>query len=363
MLKRHLLLILSAAVLFAATACNLMEPYDPDDDTDILYTYGAYFLNAGHPGGNDAELSQLNTVLNYVNPNVYSMRNGGKALGDDARDLQIVGSKLYVTLAGSREIRVLNKFDSQDLGSITIRSEEDGSILTPNYMASYEGTLIVSLEEGYLARIDTLSLKPEVIQAVNGTPRQIAFAGQKLYVANYRDGEEAGHTLQMLNPVDLHIMKTVEVVPGPAVLETDPATGDLYLISEGDGQTESALQRIDKDTDEVTLVKSVSRPLMMAAGPQSYLVLFVQESDEKAGRFIVFDTKLQNPTADFIIDGTYISRPCMLSIDQNTGIVYIGENTGDTFGTVHIFTSYGQYITGFNTGAANPCRAAFVTGN
>ena len=52
----------------------------------------------------------------------------------------------------------------------------------------------------------------------------------------------------------------------------------------------------------------------------------------------------------------------MIAIDQNAGNLYIGENADTDFGTVYIYTSYGQLVASFNTGAARPCAAVFVTG-
>lgn len=354
------LFVASAVLLSSAVTCHEI---DPDDPGEITFTYGAYFLNAGSEGKNDAELTQLNTMYGFVNGRAYSLSNDGATLGSGATDIYILEDKMFVTLSASKQIKVLNKFTCTDVGTVTVTSEE-GVTLTPLYMTAYEGALIVSFEEGYLARIDPATLQPTVVQEIAGTPRQIAMANQKLYVAIYREGDADGHSVSMFNPVALHVMKTVEVLPRPTRLETDPASGNLYVISEGNSETAAALQVIDSKDEEVTLIPGVVRPTLISAGNKGAMLLYVQDGiDEHPGRFMIFNTDTQKLEGEFIQDGSLVQSPCMLSVDKNTNAVYIGCNPDSTFGIIHIYTSYGQYLSSFYTGAPNPCGAVFVTGN
>ena len=363
-MKRTLYSLLATAVVLLLTAVDCHENDPIIDPTDITFTYGGYFLNSGQPGRGDAELTQLNTLQSSVTPRAFGIYNDGKALGDKATDIHILGNKLYVTLSGSRQIRVIDKFNCKEIATISVASEETGNPLTPNYLTSFEEALIVSFEEGYLARIDTVSFKPSLIVPVGDAPRQITIANQKLYVVNALDGSNPGHVVQMLNPVDLHVMKNIEVAPNPEVLVMDPADGgDLYLISSGDGTTPACFQRIDSDSEAVTVIQEVTAPRMVAAGTDKALVIYAEDhKDDLGGRFYVFNTDNQRIEGEFIRDGSYVRNPCMVVVDQNAGTVYIAENAGSYAGTIYIYTSYGQYLTSFNTGAANPCAAAFVTG-
>jgi DNA-binding beta-propeller fold protein YncE len=363
-MKRSLfsLIVVSAALLLPAVACNDIHPIDPV--TEITYTYGGYFLNAGFRGEDDAEITQLNTLQAIVNPRIFATANNGKTFGDDARDIHIFGNKMYVTLAGNKMIRVMSKFDCTDQGTVTVQSEEDGSTLTPLFLTSFEEALIVSFKEGYVALIDTVSFLPRILQKVGTSAGQVAIANQKLYVASSDDEVAAGGFLLMLNPVDLHIMKTIDVAPNPTRMVTDPAGGDLYVISAGDDATEGILQCINSDTDEVTVVRDVSNPTLLDAGPDHALVIYTEDASEPTGgKFLVYHTETQRVEGEFIRDGTYVSEPCLIAIDRNAGNVYIAQSPGKSFGTMYIFTSYGQFLTSFNTGAPNPCGAVFVTGN
>jgi|GEM_PF-2520595 Uncharacterized conserved protein len=361
-MKKHLISLAAVSVMLLVTTLSCMDEGPATEPTDIKFTYGAYFLNGGNAGRNDAELTQLNTLYSIVNQNVFKAVNG-KALGDDGKDLLAYGDRMYVALAGSRRISVIDPSSCKE--SATIKVEAEGDNLTPVSLAAFEGSILVGLKEGCVAAIDTATLKVTSLQTIEGEPVDMAVANQKLYVTNYRVDGQPGAAIQMLNPVDLHVMKTIDVRPGPRYLTADPTNNTLFLISEGDGNGESAFQYIDTDLEEVSVIGDVVKPALMAAGPDQSLVVYVKDTDDElGGRFIVFTTSpgAQKVEGGFIRDGSYVRNPCGIFIDQATGNVYIAEKTGADYGNVFIYTSYGQYITSFNTGAGNPCAGVFLSG-
>ena len=76
-MKRSLfsLFVVSTVVMLSAAACNDIHPIDPV--TEVTYTYGGYFLNAGFRGEDDAEITQLNTMQAIVNPRIFATANNG----------------------------------------------------------------------------------------------------------------------------------------------------------------------------------------------------------------------------------------------------------------------------------------------
>lgn len=344
-----LTLMLAAAALLGVTACH-EGPINPDPETDVTFTFGAYFLNAGATG--QSEITQLNTLYGVITPHCFSLANDGKTFGNGGCDIHIVGNKMYATLASSKRVNVIDKNNCKDLGSFTI-SADDGSLLTPSHLADFEGMLIVSLAEGYVASIDTVSYSVRQLQKIDGAAGCMAVANQKLYVAN-PDGE----TIQMLNPVDLHIMKTLEVGENPRSF-TVGSDKKLYLVA---GTTTTSLLQIDSDTEEVTTVTVPGKPIIAAAGPDNSLIVYVSDSaDELGGRFYLLSLEQLKVEAEFIRDGSYVKDPTGLFIDLNTGNVYISQDGNGDFAIIYIYASYGQFITSFDTGTARTVGAAFVT--
>ena len=360
-MKRTLfsLVVVCLTLTFSAVTCQGLEP---DPTPDVTYTYGAYFLNSGTGTQDDAEITQFNILLAYVNQNSFALYNDGKKLGNDARDIRWFGGRLYVTLAGSKSICVIDSQTFKEVGRISLR-DHDGNLLTPAYMEDFENSLLVSFDEGRVASVDTASLTFSTVQDLGMPARRIAVANQKLYVVCGPDDEGASHTVKMLNPVDLHVMKTIDVQPNPSYLAVEPTAGELYLISDGDGEgTSSVLQRIDTDNEEVSVIKSVKDPVMMAAGPSKSLVIYVKDDSDLGGNFVILNTESEKIAGDFIRDGSYVKKPSAIMIDQNTGSTYIADDSTPNIGTIQVFTSYGQLVTTILTGAANPCAVAFFTG-
>jgi hypothetical protein len=351
-MKRNILslLLAAAALLTLAPACHQVDP-DPDPE-EITFTYGAYFLDAG--ATENSEITQLNTLWATVTPRCFSLANDGKKLGEGGRDIRIFGQKMYVTLAASRRVCVINKNNCQELGSFTIR-DDDGNLLTPSHLADFEGALLVSLAEGYVASVDTVSYQVRALQKIGESGGCLIVADQKLYAAN-----PSSNTIQMLNPVDLHLMKTIEVQKNPRSFTVGSGDKNLYCVA---GRPETALFQIDSDTDEAVEVPSVVQPQIAAAGPDNSLIIYVlSDADETGGKYYVLNLDGLKVEGEFIRDGSYVKDPTGLFIDQNTGNVYISQDGAGDFSVINIYTSYGQYISSFNTGNAHTMGAAFVTG-
>ena len=347
---KHIIPLLATAVLLLGTT-SCFHHEEPDPAGEMTFTYGAYFLNAGISDG--SEITQLDNILAMVTPHCYATANDGRQLGNGASDIRIVGTKMYVTLADSKRIKVVGPNDCKELGSFTI-SADDGTSLTPAYLADFEGMLLVSLKEGYVASVDTVDYMVRNLQKLDAGAGCIAIANQKLYVA-------CTDAILMMNPVDLHVMKTLDVVqPRSFTVGSD---AHLYLVA---GEDETSLLQVNSDNEAVTRIATTGQPQKVAAGPDKALIVHVKvTSDEVGDKFLVVNLENLAVEGDFIRDGSYVKNPTGMFIDPNTGNVYVsqdGESGGD-YGLIYIYTGYGQYITSFNTGTARTVGAAFVTGS
>lgn len=351
-MKRNILsLLLAAGVLLTlSVACH--DPNVDPDPEEIVFTYGAYFLNAG--ATDNSELTQLNTLWATVNPSCFSLANKGKKLGEGGSDIHVFGQKMYVALSGSGHVSVINKNNCMELGTFSIR-DDAGNVLTPSHLADFEGSLLVSLAEGYVARVDTVSFQVNVLQKIGESGGCMAVANQKLYVSNPSAG-----SIQMLNPVDLHVMKDIAVQKKPRSF-TVGSDKNLYCVA---GWPETALFQIVSDTDAVVEVTSVQQPQIAAAGPDKSLIVYsLSNADETGGKYYVVNLESLKVEGEFIRDGSYVLDPTGVFIDLNTGNVYISQDgTPGDFGVIYIYTSYGQFLSSFNTGNARTVGAVFITG-
>lgn len=345
-------MVVAAVLMCSAVNCN-NNPIDPDPEP-VTLTYGAYFLNSGRPGSNDAELCQLNTIYATVTPKIFSMANPDKKLGSEASDIHLLGKWMFVTVTGSKRISVMDKFTCIEVGSITVQSEE-GATLSPHALASYENTLLVSFDEGYVASIDTTSMKPTILKSVGNEPFDMTIAGQKLYVTN-----SDSNKIQMLNPVTLDVMNTITVAYGPKILMADSNHNGLFAICNDDGG-HSSLYHINTDTDAASVVDGITNPTLMELSSTGLIVYTKDSSDDIGGRFQLLDPESLKVISSFISDGSYVMNPCGIYVDPNTKNVYIGENEANAGGTIYIYTAIGQYVVSFATNSYLPCGAVFIT--
>lgn len=361
---KRTLLSLTLCIVAAMTMAVTCEPPVVPDYSDYNFTLGAYFLNGGNPGEDDAELTQLNTVYSIVNQRIFAVANDDAKLGDNGTDMLALGSRLYVALPGSKKIAVINKYSCKSEGTVTIRSEE-GATLSPSRLASFDGILICTCDEGYVASIDTTSLKAGLIQELDGIPGDICIANQKLFISSFRPrvlvDNAYGNVVYMLNPVDLNVMKEIEVQRGPREMVVDPETDGVFVLCEG-ATGGAVVMHIDSDSEDVKTIRGIEKPLFMAAGFEKTVIVCCESRDDFSPKeFIKIDAQSLKENGSFISDGSYLMNPSAIFVDQNTSNVYIAESQSHQNGMIYVYTSFGQYITSFNTGSPNPCAAAFVT--
>jgi Uncharacterized conserved protein len=355
-------LLLFAAL--AAVSCNKPDPTDPVDYEVLL---GSYILNNGSYGNNDASLAAYDPYSKTYQWNVFQQANG-KKLGDIAQDVLVFGTKMYISVCNSGVIFVVDKVSCKLVGEIRVSSEGSSTPLSPRHFTTFENAAYVSYYEGYVGKIDTASLKITELSQVGPNPEYIAICNQKLYVANSggMNYPDYGNTVSVLNPVDLHVMKTITVASNPQILAADNEN-ELYLISWGNyADVPACLQKISGETDAVKVIDDVEAPFLMSMGAENFLYLITSSYDANWNPTYgihVFNANNQYEkiVREFITDGTIIRNPYSITADPLTGLVYIGESDYVTTGTMHVFTYEGLNITSFDTGGMNPIAVGIVT--
>lgn len=117
-----------------------------------LLVYGAYVLNTGNWGGNDAGIQFLDFQTGELSEDLYAAANG-EGLGDLGQDLCVYGSKIYVTVSGSSKVVIMDR-KCKVLKSIPVATE-DGTPVEPRYMAACEGKVYFTAYDGTVSRYRT----------------------------------------------------------------------------------------------------------------------------------------------------------------------------------------------------------------
>ena len=232
-----------------------------------VVSLGAYVLNTGNWGGNDAGIQFLDFQTGELSEDLYAAANG-EGLGDLGQDLCVYGSKIYVTVSGSSKVVIMDR-KCKVLKSIPVATE-DGTPVEPRYMAACEGKVYFTAYDGTVSRIDTTSMaidgKLNLIDAGAQTgydhPEAITSANRKLCVNI--SGYSKGKWLAVVDAASFTKLKDIEVMLNPYTQCITAEDGYVYFVSNGnyagspsltpDQYVYGTMQRLDPETDQVEQV-------------------------------------------------------------------------------------------------------------
>lgn len=217
-----------------------------DDDGDVSgvdYSVpedACYVLNSGDWKSNNSSLTMFDIKSGVVVQNFFEKQNG-RMLGNIANDIIIYGSKMYIAVAGEGTVEVT------DLNAKSIKQVVCGA--EPRYMVAHEGNVYISYYDGYVARLDTVTLAVDAKVAVGRNPERLDVLDGMLYVANsggmdYDTDRGYDNTVSLVDLSSFKELRKIEVVINPATVIT--AEGGVFVVSYGDYvQVPGVLQFID----------------------------------------------------------------------------------------------------------------------
>ena len=168
-----------ATVALAFSSCN-DDKIEPDIEVPTEVT-GVYILNGGDYGGNNAGISYLDSE-GKVTEDIFKKQNN-RALGDMGQHMIKYGSKLYVSMYGSKTVEILDAADATSLKQLTL-TDDQGAIRPPRMFAAYNGKVYLTTFDGYVAKIDTASMAVEGYVKVGPNPDGITIANERIYTAD-----------------------------------------------------------------------------------------------------------------------------------------------------------------------------------
>mgnify|MGYP001037188789 CR=1 FL=1 len=167
------------ALSFTGSSADDDNDARPDDVPGFYAGKTVLVLNNGNMSGNiPGSLSSIDMATGTVTNNVFREANG-RVLGDTPQGAIIHGSKLYVAVTQSDIIEVVNPVTMKSIQ--TIKPTGEGS--SPRSLTAKDGYVYVTMFDGYVARIDTLSLSIDKTLKLGPCPEELGIAGNYLYVA------------------------------------------------------------------------------------------------------------------------------------------------------------------------------------
>lgn len=321
-----------------------------------------YILNGGDWGANNASLSYYDFIKGTITADLYKTANGS-SLGDSAEKMLVYGSKIYITVSGSNRLVVL------DLNGKLIKSfepkTEANEPLNPRGIVADNGKVYISYYYGHsIVALDTASLEIGNQLPVGRYPEQLTAANGKIYVANSGGMDPSlgtgdyGKTVSVINPETFTVEKDIEVTINPTEIIAD-SEGDLYVISMGNyDDIGNTLQRIDGETDEVTVMGSGTT--MDLINDHLYVV-YGQWGDPDV-KFNKYDTKTEELLTDKFATGrTFTGKNTLrIAVDPLTDKIYISDSPYGTTANLLIFKADGTFEKEIDTGGSGVKNMAFL---
>ncbi len=344
--------LLCVVVLGTFTACSDDDNNFSVDPDPLTSSPGAYILNTGGWGANNASLQYYNFVNYSISSDIFARENK-YAMGDLAQDMVEYGSKIYVTLNNSAKVEVLDK-----TGKVvkTINPTNDaGTAVNPCYLEAYEGAVYFTNYGGLISRIDTTLLTITGSVAVGDHPEGLAAANGKLY-ANI-SGYGSGTKVAVVDVTSFTKTKELDVLLNPYTQSIAADDGYVYFVSSGNyagspSLTEaqyiySTLQRIDPSTDVVTSVANAS--LIANRGTKMYCIY---SEYYLPARYSIFELDLVTGAKKELTEiMNKVPNASTIDVNPSNGDIYVANASSYAApNTMYVFNSDGTFKTSFQCG-------------
>ncbi len=352
------------SILTITIACNACKKSDdggiilPVEKTPAI---GEYILSEGGFGSNNTKLSFYNNNTSTVVGDFFAQQNptitGG--LGDTGNDMIVYGGKLYIILNVSGRVTVLNAADASFIKSISFIA--GGVNKSPRYAVGARGKVYVTAYDNKVSVIDTTTLTIVNTIPVGPNPEGIAASANYLYVAN-----SGGYNTipdSTLSLIDLNTeteIKKIKVGVNPNKVEINQA-GNIFVSAYGNfGSIPPSISVINGSTNAngINLGPNFQYSHIRIFGDIAY----VFNNYGGAGTAKVFNSATNAIVRnEFITDGTVITTPYGINVDDLTGDVYIADAKNYvSAGSVTCFTSAGVKKFSFSVApGVNPNKIVF----
>lgn len=317
-------------------------------------------------GSNKASLDYYNYKDSKYMSNIFVKANPdvGFKLGDVGNDLQIYGSRMYAVINLSNMVEVMNKQTAVHIGSFTVPNCRYIVFYgSKAYVSSYAGPVDPSKSQlGYVAEIDTATLKETRRVTVGYQPEQMQIVDGKLYVAN-SGGYNAPNYEKTVSVVDLASfteIKKIEVGLNLNLVQKDDK-GNLYISSRGNYEDiPTNIYRLDTHNDKVKSL-GINASSFVIVGDSLFAVTL--EYPSYTIKYTLYDLKKEAVIKDSFIsqsDVAKIKLPYHIAYNPQRKELYICDAKNYTSaGEIFCFSLEGNIMWQHKTGDI-PAVIAFL---
>lgn len=238
---RHVLSVLCSLFSIICLLPSCREVPTVYYDETLRFDSGVYVLCEGNMGTNKATIDYYDLRRDTLIRNIYPLVNPRVVfeLGDVGNDIAIYGGKLYAVVNCSHKVEVMTT-QCRRLTSITIPNCRSLAFSGRYaYVSSYAGPVEIRpdyAQRGYVARLDTATLRVVDTCLVGYQPNDVVAHGGYLYVANSGGYMAPNYdsTVSVIRLSDFTEVARIPVAINLDALCLDSVHGYLYVTSQGD---------------------------------------------------------------------------------------------------------------------------------
>jgi len=221
-MKTNLKWWLVAFVALAFTACKPEEIEEPE--TTVDYSKGAYIINEGSFGNNNASITWVNGTKTEAD--LFTEVNGA-AIGDVLMDVVFKGNKGYAVLNNSQKVIEFNA------KTFAFSRAFEGFSYPRNMIIGSDGFgyLTNGSLAGTVEKIDLTSGTVVGSVAVGNGPENMVEYDGKLFVCN-TGGWDYDHTISIIDLTSFSLITDIFVGDRPSDIVVD-ANGEIWVLNAG----------------------------------------------------------------------------------------------------------------------------------
>lgn len=315
-MNKYLILGLAATAALLSSCSESNDEPNPGDK-EVVYPSGVHVICQGsHHLNIDGSHTFIDPVAGKATQNAFKAANG-RGLGATPQCATAYGSKIYYGIYDSNVIEVMDRTSFKSLKQISLANGEGQQT---RGVVAHEGKVYFSTADGYVVRLDTLSLDIDAKVKVGPYPEIMTVWKGTLYVPN-SDGLSTtgfGRTASCIDLKTFTVTKTIDVPLNP--VEFSQAGDDLLLRCSGDYYKEmGAIYRANEDG---TFDKLVEATCMAVHNNKIYYVNSVYGNPVIT--YGVYDNTTRL-TSDMLVAGGEPEYPVSLGVNPRDGHIFIGS--------------------------------------
>lgn len=312
----------------ALAACEDDGPGIPAPLPDPVGETGFCVVNQGNMyGGVAGTLDAFSFADSSYTANCFEAVNG-RSLGDSPQQGIVYGSRIYLPVYGSDLVWVLDRRTLSVVNAVATPS--------PEAVCAADGYVFVAGNDGFVSRLDTVSLAVDCREAVGPNPSGLAAHAGRVYVTvsdgyNSAGGYAGGLRVAVVDAATGKKETDIAVGVNPGQIVYDDASGDLFVVCRGDyGSIGPKVQRIDLSAG--CAVSDFAEGSLVAADGRGSLLVIDLRADYATNTAAVTGRLFSTATGEVLAPDFFgASAPAMpqaVDVNPATGHYYVCSDNG-----------------------------------